>query len=434
MIRTLSPWLVFAALLAAPPLFFDGGFPLTLASQAGIAIILALSYNMLFGQTGLLSFGHAVYSGLGAYAAIHALKLIGAGSLPFPVAFLPLVGGAAGALVAVLLGYISSRRGGLTFAMISLGIGEMVHAAAALFPTLFGGESGITADRAGALVIKIVAANAAADATAATFAAAQLGFDFSSARAVFWLIAAWTLASTVAMYAFTRTPLGRLANAVRDNPERAAQVGIDPRRVRWLVMIAAGAFAGIAGSLSAILFEIVSAENLGVAASAAMLFATFIGGSGAFFGPVLGAIVYTLMSGAVAAVTPAWPIYLGALFIVVVLKAPCGLLSRPASMPEDARLSGLYGQSPGAGMALAAIAILAILAMLTGFIGLVESAYALAGSPGRAASWLATLPGGRAAGVVLAGVLFIAGRETWNWMAARRPALPNAAAVPERAP
>lgn len=429
MIRTLSPWLVFAALLAAPPLLFEGGFPLTLASQAGIAIILALSYNMLFGQTGLLSFGHAVYSGLGAYAAIHALKLIGAGSQAFPVALLPLIGAAAGGAVAVLLGYVSSRRGGLTFAMISLGIGEMVHAAAALFPALFGGESGITADRAGALAVKIVGADAAAAA-----AAAQLGLDFSSARAVCALIAVWTLASALAMYGFTRTPLGRLANAVRDNPERAAQVGIDPRRVRWLVMIAAGAFAGIAGSLSAILFEIVSAENLGVLASASMLFATFIGGTGTFFGPVAGALVYTLMSGAVASVTPAWPIYVGALFIVVVLKAPGGLLSLPAAMPEDARLSGLYGQSPGTATALAAVAILAILAMLAGFIGLVESAYALAGNPGSAAGWLATLPGGRAAGVIFSGVLFIAGRETWNWLAARRQALPDPAAGPERAP
>ena len=89
----LTPWLIYAALLATPPLLFDGGFALTLASQAGIAIILALSYNMLFGQAGLLSFGHAVYSGLGAYAAIHALRLIGQGALHFPVALLPLIGG-----------------------------------------------------------------------------------------------------------------------------------------------------------------------------------------------------------------------------------------------------------------------------------------------------------------------------------------------------
>ncbi len=411
-------WIAFAALLAAPPLFFEGGFALTLASQAGIAIILALSYNMLLGQTGLLSFGHAVYAGLGAYAAIHAMKLIGAGSLPFPVALLPLIGAVAGGTVAVLLGYVSSRRGGLTFAMISLGIGEMVHAAAALFPALFGGESGITADRAGMRVTTSVADTVAI--------AAQLGLDFSSAHAVCWLIAAWTLASALAMYGFTRTPLGRLANAVRDNPERAAQIGVDPRRVRWLVMIAAGAFAGIAGSLSAILFEIVSAENLGTPASVAMLIAAFIGGTGAFFGPVAGALVYTLMSSAVAAVTPAWPMYLGALFILIVLKAPGGL----ASILVDARQSGIYGRFGSAVMGLSVVSALAVLA---GFVGLVESAYALAGSPGTAAGWLATLPGGRATGVVLSAALLMAGREIRHRLAARRPMPPNAAALPEHA-
>ncbi|MBM3561460.1 MAG: branched-chain amino acid ABC transporter permease, partial [Alphaproteobacteria bacterium] len=296
-----TPWLILAALLAAPPLLFDGGFALTLTSQAGIAVILALSYNMLFGQTGLLSFGHAVYSGIGGYAAIHALRLIGAGELHFPLALLPLFGGIAGAALAVLFGYVSSRRGGLTFAMISLGIGEMVHAAAAMFPAFFGGEAGITADR-----------------TAGT---PLFGIGFASAQAVCWLIAVWTLASALLMHAFTRTPLGRLANAVRDNPARAAEIGIDPRRVRWLVMIAAGFFAGIAGGLSAILFEIVSADNLATGASASMLFAAFIGGAGNFFGPALGALLITLMSTAVATVTPAWPIYLGLLFIAVVLKA-----------------------------------------------------------------------------------------------------------------
>lgn len=411
-------WIAFAVLLAAPPLFFEGGFPLTLASQTGIAIILALSYNMLLGQTGLLSFGHAVYAGLGAYAAIHAMKLISAGSLPFPIALLPLIGAVAGGAVAVLLGYVSSRRGGLTFAMISLGIGEMVHAAAALFPTLFGGESGVTADRAGALVQNV--------ATATVAAVSQLGLDFSSARAVCWLIAAWTLASALAMYGFTRTPLGRLANAVRDNPERAAQIGVDPRRVRWLMMIAAGAFAGIAGSLSAILFEIVSAENLGTPASAAILIAAFIGGTGAFFGPVAGALVYTLMSSAIAAITPAWPMYLGALFILIVLKAPGGL----ASILEDTRLSGIFGQLGSAGMALTGLSALAVLA---GFVGLVESAYALAGSPGTAAGWLAMLPGGRATSVVLSAALFMAGREAWRRLAARRRPLPNAAVEPGRA-
>lgn len=396
-----APWLVFAAALAAPPLLFDGGFALTLASQAGIAVILAQSYNMLFGQTGLLSFGHAVYAGIGGYAAIHVLRLAGAGELHVPAALLPaflpvflpvllpLAGGIAGAALAVLLGYVSSRRGGLTFAMISLGIGEMVHAAAVLFPAFFGGEAGITADRAAMPSLP--------------------GIDFASARAVCWLIAAWTLASALAMHAFTRTPLGRLANAVRDNPARAAGIGVDPRRVRWLVMIAAGFFAGVAGSLSAILFEIVSADNLAAGASVTMLFATYIGGAGSFFGPALGALLITLMSGA-ATLTPAWPIYLGLLFIAVVLKAPGGI-------------AGLYAAARGAAqrdgqpMLHLAGATLATLAVVAGAAGLIETAYVLAGSPGSLGNALAALPGGRISVLIISGLLLIAGRAAWRQLA-----------------
>src|SRR5512147_3110158 len=129
------------------PFAFRQGFALTLMSQMGIMIIFALSYNMLLGQTGLLSFGHAVYSGLGAYFAIHALALIGKGQLVFPVSLLPLVGGAAGLVFGFVFGWLTTKRAGTTFAMISLGIGEMVFAASLMFPGFFGGEAGISGDR-----------------------------------------------------------------------------------------------------------------------------------------------------------------------------------------------------------------------------------------------------------------------------------------------
>src|SRR5258705_6241084 len=109
----------------------------------GSFIIFALSYNMLLGQGGMLSFGHAVYSGLGAYIAVHALNLIGKNSIPFPVTLLPLVGGVAGMLFGILFGYVTTRRAGTTFALISLGVGEMVFACVLMFPDFFGGEAGV---------------------------------------------------------------------------------------------------------------------------------------------------------------------------------------------------------------------------------------------------------------------------------------------------
>src|SRR5512134_846501 len=140
-------WGFTALLFLLLPAYFSKGFTLTLLSQMGIMVIFALSYNMLLGQSGMLSFGHAVYSGLGAFFAMHALQRIAAGTVVWPVSLLPLIGGAAGAFFGIVFGYLTTRRAGTPFAMITLGIGEMVFAASLMFPGFFGGEGGLTADR-----------------------------------------------------------------------------------------------------------------------------------------------------------------------------------------------------------------------------------------------------------------------------------------------
>jgi len=303
-------WGLTAVLFLLLPAYFNRGFSLTLLSQMGVTIIFALSYNMLLGQSGMLSFGHAVYSGLGAFFAIHALRWIGAGTLIWPTSLLPLIGGAAGALFGVIFGYLTTRRAGTPFAMITLGIGEMVFAASLMFPGFFGGEGGITADRAaGAPFLGIP------------------GITFGPQIQVYYLIAAWCFVSIVAMYALTQTPLGRIANAVRDNPERAEFIGYNPQRVRWLMLILSGFFAGVAGALAAINFEIVSAENVSAIRSGGVLLAAFIGGAAFFFGPILGAVVFVFFAVALSEYTKAWQLYLGGFFVLLVMFAPGGLSS-----------------------------------------------------------------------------------------------------------
>jgi branched-chain amino acid transport system permease protein len=127
------------------------------------------------------------------------------------------------------------------------------------------------------------------------------------------------------MFALSRTPFMRLANAVRDNPARAAAIGCYPRRIRYGVMVLSAFFAGIAGTLGLINIELVSTESVGMMRSGAVLIATVIGGTAAFFGPVAGAIVLTFFSVAVASVTRAWLFYLGLFFVVVVVASPDGL-------------------------------------------------------------------------------------------------------------
>lgn len=300
-------WGVTALLMAVLPLLFPGGFAITLLSQMGIMIIFALSYNMLLGQTGMLSFGHAVYSGLGAFIAVHVLNMAGAGRLWVPVSLLPLVGGVAGAFFGVLFGYVTTKKSGTTFAMITMGIGEMVFASSLMFPDFFGGEGGISTNR--------------------MVGDAVLGITYGPARQVYYLIAVWCLLSMAAMYAWTQTPLGRIANAVRDNPERVEFIGYNTQRVRYLVVILSAFFAGIAGGLSVINFEIVSAENVSAVRSGGVLLAAFIGGAGVFFGPVIGAVVFVLFAVALSDLTKAWLLYLGLFFVLMVMFVPGGIAS-----------------------------------------------------------------------------------------------------------
>jgi branched-chain amino acid transport system permease protein len=222
-------WSLFALILAVMPLLFTSSLSVTILSQMGIAIIACLSYNMLLGQGGMLSFGHAVYTGLGSFVAIHALNSISNGSLPLPVSLIPLVGGIAGLGFAVLFGWVTTRKSGTTFAMITLGLGELVFAMSLMIPEFFGGEGGVSSNR--------------------VIGKPFFGITFGPPLQVYYLIAVYTFLAVAAMYAFTRTPLGRMLNAVRDNPERVEFVGYNTQRVRYHAFIISGFFAGIAGGL-----------------------------------------------------------------------------------------------------------------------------------------------------------------------------------------
>ena len=299
-------WGTFALVLAVAPLVFTKGASLSILSQIGTVMIFGLSYNMLLGQGGMLSFGHAVYSGLGAFFAIHAMNSAGLANV-LPTSLIPLVGGIAGMFFGILFGYVTTKKSGTTFAMITLGLVELVFASSLMFPGFFGGEGGITTNR--------------------VRGQALFGISYGPQIQVYYLIAAWLFASTIAMFAFTQTPLGRMVNAVRDNPERVEFVGYDTQWVRYLTLILSAFFAGISGGLSAINFEIVSAENVSAIRSGSVLLFVFIGGIGFFFGPLLGAIVGIFFSVMLSEFTPAWQLYLGLFFILLVRFAPAGLAS-----------------------------------------------------------------------------------------------------------
>jgi branched-chain amino acid transport system permease protein len=345
-------WGLTAILFLVAPLVFRSGFAITLLSQMGMLIIFALSYNMIFGQGGMLSFGHAVYSGLGAFFAIHAMNWVGAGTLPLPMSLIPLVGGLFGALFGVIFGYVTTKKSGTPFAMITLGIGEMVFAASLMFPGFFGGEGGISSNR--------------------VVGEPVLGITYGPAIQVYYLIAAWCFASMIAMFAFSHTPLGRISNAVRDNPERAEFVGYNTQRVRYLVLIVSAFFAGISGGLAAINFEIVTAENVSAVRSGGVLLAAFIGGAMFFFGPIIGSVIFVLFAVALSEWTKAWQFYLGVFFVLMVMYAPGGVASLILMNLRVAKYK-LFGRlrDPYVGVLLTG------LVLLIGIILVVEMSYHL---------------------------------------------------------
>ena len=347
--RDLIAWALYVLLLVVAPLVFTSSLAVTMLSQMGIAIVACLSFNMLLGQGGMLSFGHAVYTGLGSFIAIHALKAID-GGLPLPVSLLPLVGGIAGLGFSVLLGFVTTKKAGTTFSMITLGLGELVFAMSLMVPEFFGGESGVSANRVAGTPV--------------------MGISFGPQIQVYYLLALYTVVCTVLMYAFTRTPLGRMLNAVRDNPERVEFIGYSTQRVRYISFIIAGFFAGVAGGMYALNFEIATAEVVGAYRSGAYLLFTFLGGATFFFGPIIGAVLMVVASVLLSEYTKAWLLYLGLVFLFMVMYAPGGLASlimmnmRVAVHRQWGRLAGSY-----------ALLALSSLVLLAGVAAMIEMMY-----------------------------------------------------------
>jgi branched-chain amino acid transport system permease protein len=300
-----APWVGAALVMGLLPHVFSSGASITMMSLMGFAIVFALSYNMLLGQTGMLSFGHAVYYGLGGFMTAHALNVIGAAKLPIPLPVLPLVGGLAGLSFAIVFGWVSTKRAGTAFAMISLGIGELVASCSLILRGFFGGEGGISTSRTATLRL--------------------FGISFGPQIQVYYLIAIWCLICVAAMYAFTRTPLGRMCNAVRDNPERAEFVGYSTHAVRFIAFCISGFFAGVAGGLAAIHYEIVTSSVVGAGPSGFVLLMAYIGGVAFFIGPIIGAVLMTALQISLSDYTGAWLLYVGLMFVVVVMYAPWGL-------------------------------------------------------------------------------------------------------------
>jgi len=323
---TLSLVAAGVALLAALPALLPAGL-LIASIQMLIAALFASAYGMLSGRAGMLSFGHAAYFGIGAFATVHAMNALGGtGLLPTPL--MPLVGAAAGLAVGIVAGWFATQRSGTSFAMITLAIAELLHALAPQLKGLFGGESGLSTMRAPAW-----------------------GLGFGSTVQVYYLTLAWVLLCLGLLYFHSRTPAGRLMLALRENGHRLRFLGYDVHGLGVSAFAISAMFSGVAGALQALGNEAANYAVFDAGVSAGVVLNSTIGGVGSFLGPALGAALMTFFGYAASDATQSWLLYQGVLFVLVMMFAPAGLAGLVAA---GARLVERRGWRTAASVALLA--------------------------------------------------------------------------------
>ena len=303
MIKTRTIFLLLAALgvLVLLPLFLSPNL-LNAAIKMMIAALFALAFTLAMGQAGMLSFGHAAYYGLGAFAALHLMRAVEQKLFGFPTPLIPLAGALAGFVFGLAFGWFATQRTGVYFSMVTLALAELLLTLAPTWNALFGGESGIS-----------------------TMRGASWGVSFGDDADVYYLTLGWFVVSAWCMWAFTKTPVGRLALALRDNEQRVRFLGFNAHVARTLIFAISCLFAGVAGALLAIANEATNYTIFSAQASANVVLQTFIGGAGTFFGPALGAIVMTFFARVTSDLTRSWLLYQGLIFVLVMLFAPQGL-------------------------------------------------------------------------------------------------------------
>ncbi|MGN6465557.1 MAG: branched-chain amino acid ABC transporter permease [Rhizobiaceae bacterium] len=298
--RNLIYWAAALIGLAIMPWLVPASWVVVLSKML-IAALFALAFNLLSGQAGMLSFGHAAYFATGTFATLHLMQAAEAG-LSVPTPLLPIAGMIAGLICGLVCGVFATMRSGVYFSMITLAIAELFYNLAPNMHDLFGGEGGIS-----------------------SFRLPWAGITFGTDMQVYYLVAGWTALATALLYYYTTTPFGRLTLALRENEQRVRFLGFNAYQSRILVFSVSAMLSGLAGGLLAVTNESANYVLFEIGSSANVVLDTFIGGSGVFLGPALGAVLLTGFSYTVSDATSLVLLYEGVLFILVMIYAPQGL-------------------------------------------------------------------------------------------------------------
>jgi branched-chain amino acid transport system permease protein len=297
-------WIVIIAILAAYPRIF-GLYYTNLFVTFAIFALFSVSFNLLLGYTGLLSFGHAMFFGAGGYGTALALKHIQ--GLPLlPAVFMGLL---AAALLALILCPLVVRVSGTAFAMLHLAFGELMYVLALKLRNITGGEDGIGGFPIPPLHIP-----------------GFISIDMKSPENFYYFAIACLGVSLWVLWFFTKTPFGQIQIGVRDNPTRIEYLGFKVPQTKAVVYVVSAAFAGVAGSIYALFQNLISSSSLGVLTSFAPITITMVGGVGSFFGPVCGAAILQVMEELTSRYTEQVELVMGLILILVIMFAPMGFV------------------------------------------------------------------------------------------------------------
>jgi branched-chain amino acid transport system permease protein len=273
-----------------------------LATQIIIWGLFALGFNVCLGYTGMLSFGHAAYFGVGAYTT--GIVLI---RLWENIWFALFAGLVMGGLLALLLGYLCIKRKGIYFAMLTLAFAQLVYFVAFQWVDLTGGDNGLR------------------NIPAVPLSLFGLTIDIHTPIRFYFFVLFFVFLSLLALNRILQSPFGHVLQAVRENEQRARSCGYEATNVRWLAFIISGAISGLSGSLYALYLHFVGIETLYYSTSGQVIMMTLLGGMGSFIGPFIGAGVFLFLEDVLSIITPNWMIFLGVIFVLCVLFFPSGI-------------------------------------------------------------------------------------------------------------
>ncbi len=289
---------------------FGGLYQTQLLTYGLVFAIAALGFNLLLGYTGLLSFGHSAYFGLGAYTAAFMVRYLGVGSMELYI----LGGLAITAVVAAAFGYVCVRHTRIFFAILTLALSQVLWTLAYKFFWVTGGTDGIRVPFG-----KMTLLGGLVD------FAGRGGYP-SFIFSYYYYVLGLFLIAVVIMWVIVHSPFGKALQAIRDNETRAQFLGVRVRRYRWFAFLVSGTFTGLAGILWVPLNGLVTPDILWWPFSGEIVFMSVLGGFRNFTGPIVGALVFNYLKTYAVASTEYWQMTLGIVLVVLVLALPSGIV------------------------------------------------------------------------------------------------------------